>query len=969
MASTPTQSRRLIEDWLPINEISIEAIREGGALAGHPPVNQLHVWWARRPLIASRATVAASILPEDANRAEFISNIGTSPDVVTARQRMDEVKATGQWSNIPFPNKRSFLHNPEFLTKALNDVPTILDITAGGGSIPFEAGRLGLKTIANELNPVAGLILRATCEWPQKHGWELLDHFQDVKGRFLGRVRELTTDLYPEEPQPEAEPGNQQNSNVRAKRYVWAYLFARTVTCPSCEGTIPLSPNWRLDSKGAGIRVVPDTTSGTCSFEIVTRTYDQSPGTVSRAKATCPYPNCGATTPAGYISTEAQAGRLGHQLYCIIYRDTWKTKTKSGRDSKRPKTARGFRVPISDGGNTAKVDTRLAKLAELWERDDILPNEEIFRGDKTATPLDYGMPRWRDMFSTRQLLAHGYCVQAFHDLVDEDRDAGKLDGNRKAAWCYVALGVDKLMNRNSLLSRWNPNKGKETVEATFDSHDFGMKWSYAEMAIAIEGLGLEWALNDLDDCLKELIQMAGHQRNETPNGELMPVGSDETVIALPSKVTVGPAQDTDLPPASVDAIVFDPPYHNNVNYAELSDFFYVWLKRTAGYVLGNSMMSPHLTDKVNEAIASPARFREQAQGSGKSASALANRDYENKMAEIFRECRRVIKPDGIMTVMFTHKSTDAWDALTVALIESGFGITRTWPVKTEADSSIHIMDRAAARSTILLVCRPRADNPTPEPWHVVESRIAQAVRADIPTLQDYGLSPVDQYLAAFGPALQVISEHWGSERAVSNPDRPDDEFAVTPTDALQVARREVLAHRTREISQSWAESTGDPVTRFYILAQDGGGAATIPFDEANLFARAIGLDLSSNEARRILIAKGDKVTLKSARDRLAENIISPQRPAQTALDQVHTAIAITDRHDSAAALEWLNMQHHNPQGTEFKGTMEALIRVTKLGHEDLRPANNLWRLLYEEPPPVPPTQMSMLDPNLEPNAA
>ena len=107
---------------------------------------------------------------------------------------------------------------------------------------------------------------------------------------------------------------------------------------------------------------------------------------------------------------------------------------------------------------------------------------------------------------------------------------------------------------------------------------------------------------------------------------------------------------------------------------------------------------------------------------------------------------------------------------------------------------------------------------------------------------------MDQYLAAFGPALQVISEHWGTERAVANPDRPDDEFAVTPTDALQVARREVLAHRTREISQSWAESGGDLATRFYILAQDGAGAATIPFDEANLFARAIGLNLSSNEA-------------------------------------------------------------------------------------------------------------------------
>ena len=324
-----TQSpRRLIEDWLPINEISVEAVREGGALAGHPPVNQLHIWWARRPLIASRAAVAASILPEETNRAEFISNIGTSPDVVTARRQMDEIKATGQWSNISFPNQRSFLHNPKFLTEALDDAPTLLDITAGGGSIPFEAGRLGLRTIANELNPVAALILRATCEWPQKYGWELIDQFHQVRSRFLDRVRDLTAGLYPEEPQPEVEPGNQQDSNVRAKRYAQTYLFARTLICPSCEGTIPLSPNWRLDSKGTGIQVIPDITASTCSFQIVHKTADQSPGTVSRAKATCPYPNCGATTPSGYIPQEAHAGRLGHQLYCVIYRDTWNTTNK-----------------------------------------------------------------------------------------------------------------------------------------------------------------------------------------------------------------------------------------------------------------------------------------------------------------------------------------------------------------------------------------------------------------------------------------------------------------------------------------------------------------------------------------------------------------------------------------------------------------------------------------------------------------
>ena len=144
---------RLIEDWLPINEISVEAVREGGALAGHPPVNQLHVWWARRPLIVSRAVVAASMLPEDTNRAEFISNIGTSPDVVTARRQMDEIKATGQWSSIPFPNQRSFLHNPKFLSEDSGTAPMVLDITAGGGSIPFEAGRLGIQNHRQRTEP------------------------------------------------------------------------------------------------------------------------------------------------------------------------------------------------------------------------------------------------------------------------------------------------------------------------------------------------------------------------------------------------------------------------------------------------------------------------------------------------------------------------------------------------------------------------------------------------------------------------------------------------------------------------------------------------------------------------------------------------------------------------------------------------------------------------------------------------
>ena len=959
----PQSPKRLIEDWIPVNEISIESIRERAGAVPNPAVHQLHVWWARRPLAASRAAVAGSILAASADRGQFYELMATHPKLVLEQQAIQTAKLDDVRLKEGYSRPRAFSQaispdNLDWLQQNLtHSNPTVLDITAGGGSIPFEAGRLGIKTIVNELNPVAGLILRATCEWPQIHGEQLLKEFEKVSKMFLARVQKFTEGVYPIEPQPDQEKFSKVNLDQPVERHVWAYLFARTIKCPSCDGSIPLSPNWKLDPKGMGIRLIPDVRAGTCSFEVVNKVTQHSTGTVSRAKATCPYPTCGVTTPAGYIPVEAQSGRLGHQLYCIIYRDSWYPLTKAGRPAKKPKTIRGFRIPNEKDFNDDEVTAKLQELNESWEQQDILPTEEVPNGDDQR-PHNYGMPRWRDMFSPRQLLAHGYCVQAFQDLVEEDRKQGTLNDAKQAAWCYVALALDKLINRNSVLTRWDAGNNK--VAGTFDSHDFGMKWSYSEMAVAIEGLGLEWALKEISDCIKQLTELAGHKKESDQPNQLMPDQVEQQQTALPSEIMVGPAQDLDLPDASIDAIVFDPPYHNNVNYAELSDFFYVWLKRTAGYILQDNMLSPHLTDKVNEAIASPARFRETAKASAKTADRLATEDYEKKMSEMFRECRRVIKPDGIMTVMFTHKSTDAWDALTVALIRADFGITRTWPIRTEPDASINMADRAAARSTILLVCRPRSHNTNPEPWHVVENRIAQAVRDDLKILETYGLSPVDQYLASFGPALQVISENWGTERAMANPNRPDDQFTVTPTDALEVARREVITHRTRTISERWADSPTDPITRFYILAQDGAGTPTIPFDEANLFARAIGINLASNEAKRILISRGDKITLKSARDRFAENIISPQRPAQTALDQVHTAIAITEHQNSAAAADWLTMQHHNPQGAELRGTFEALLKVMRPGHDDWQPAINLWRFLYEDAPPVQLTLLNAL---------
>ena len=255
--------RRLIEDWLPINEISIEAIRERAAASALPPLNWLHVWWARRPLATSRAAVAASLLVAGAERAKFYRLLGIHPGVIDEQIRLDNAKVRGLKLQEVYSMPRAFTHDvsrseSEWLKENLvAPAPVVLDITAGGGAIPFEAGRLGFRTLANELNPVAGIILRATCEWPQKYGWELLEHFQDVKGRLLERVRELTADIYPKEPQPEVKAGSQNNSNVRAKRYAQTYLFARTLTCPSCEGTIPLTGGWIPKALAFGSSLTP----------------------------------------------------------------------------------------------------------------------------------------------------------------------------------------------------------------------------------------------------------------------------------------------------------------------------------------------------------------------------------------------------------------------------------------------------------------------------------------------------------------------------------------------------------------------------------------------------------------------------------------------------------------------------------------------------------------------------------------
>src|SRR5690606_3258774 len=260
---------------------------------------------------------------------------------------------------------------------------------------------------------------------------------------------------------------------------------------------------------------------------------------------------------------------------------------------------------------SAEVAKRLEENLPEWEALDIVPTEEILTGNKTSEPIRYGMTRWRDLFSPRQLLGHGTAVEVYRELLEEEEAKGAGEATR-AAFAYLALSLDKLLNYNSRLSVWMPTR--EVVANTFNRHDFAFTWSYAEAAPLIEGLGYDWAIEQTAKCIAELVDLARPDidvKAALKNGDQADLlaGAGEAYVPPPVTVTCASADSLDhVADESVDVIVMDPPYYDNVMYAELSDFFYVWLKRTAGRVYPE-LFRRQLTDKDREAVANPAKFR------------------------------------------------------------------------------------------------------------------------------------------------------------------------------------------------------------------------------------------------------------------------------------------------------------------------------------------------------------------------
>lgn len=983
-------TKRLIEEWLPIAELGEESMRERRSMTALPPIYYLHVWWARRPLVASRAAVLASLLPADADRKTFMHMLGIHGDPVAAKKRI--AKATREGVRLgadAYGYSRAFSHTPsekelfwllEEAQKLGISRPTVLDPTAGGGAIPFEALRLGCTTFANDINPVAVLVEKATFEWPAKFGPALVDEVKRLGNELSSRVRERLSWAFPSEPSADCRPDG--------------YLWARTIHCPYCAGQVPLSPNWKLAPDGTGVKVLPQLGDGPgdanrhCSFEIVGSAGEQSEGTVKGGAATCPYPDCGRVIDGDQVKAQAQDGGMGEQLFAVVFKRKLPTEyTKTGKP-KQDKWERGYRAPRPEDDNSAAIEAALAEKLPEWEALDLVPNELLPMNTESwthgNTPAQYGAKNFLDLFSPRQLLCHGTSVEIFRELVSEESaKLGGLSDLRRAALGYLCLGLDKFLDYNSRCVTWHATR--EVMDHTFRQHAFPVKWSYAEMAGLVVGLGYDWVFRQVGKCIGELINLIDPAASKADAGPLFAAATAATALPQQAHVLISCGSGDSLghlEAGTVDAVVMDPPYYDNVMYAELSDFFYVWLKRTAGLLYPELFMAP-LTDKENEAVANPALHKGK-----KGAKALAGLDYQQKMAEIFAECRRVLKDDGVMTLMFTHKATGAWDALTKGLIDAGFAITASWPINSESEGSLHIKDKSAANSTIFLVCRPRPEQ-KPEDgvqyWEDLEPRVKAAVRQRIEQFQAGGIRGVDLYLSCFGPALEEFSMHWPIKRGQPKPIEQktkkrgraqltleelleqDDPYAVSPEDALDAARREVKAWRMEKLTSGSRRAQLDPLTEWFVLAWDAFQAPQFPFDEALRLARVVGLDLDKDVVGVLAEKKTSNLILWDSSTRATKGKLGSPDGTRSWLDAIHHCAHRARSIDLNAAKQLLD-DNGLANSADFLTALEAVLEVLPLSARytgfdpvkaaapaasDFEALENLRRLALAEQVPAP----------------
>jgi putative DNA methylase len=745
--------------------------------------------------------------------------------------------------------------------------PKVLDMFAGGGAIPLEALRLGCEAYALDLNPVAHIIELCTLVYPQKYGkpdptakgsakdgtWAGLAEEVRYWGQWvLKKVKAEIGDLYPPIPDLKTpktrqvfgesqlemsgrgfEQSGQQRLAVETPiGYLTpvAYLWTRTVRCknPSCGATVPLvRQTWLCKKKGRCVALKMNAPKGKkrVRFEVVEADSEKGlgfdPESFSKAgNATCPF--CGAVADIDYVKAEGCAGRMGQQMMTVAC-------IKSGEQGKAYFSADDLSAFVPDDITIWKRIGTLCSQTGLTTPDEPMPPQ----GTLGFRVQPYGIKAWGDLFTPRQLLCLLSFVAAAREAEEVMQRQGYSDVMRIPVVTGLAMLVDRLGVYSSSQCVWHYIKGERTAK-TFGRQALPMTWDFAESAPFNEEnaswpVALEW---------------------------LVP-GLSGVYVGSAAHVERGSATTFPWPNGFFDAVVSDPPYYDNVPYAALSDFFYIWLKRSVGHLYPEHFATES-TPKKSEAVADATRH-----GGSKEK---AKRAYEVMMAQSFAEAHRTLRPLGQMIIVYTHKTTLGWATLVDALRNAGFTVTEAWPVDTETAGRLRAQDSAALASSIFLVARKREGASTGSYEDNVRPELERIVRERVETLWDMGIVGADLVIAAVGAGLRAFTRFERVEYA-NGEEVPAEKFLAE----VEGVVLETLLEKIFDVPRSGVAAVDGP-SRFYVLWRYTYKAAELDAGEAIVFTYAQPVELDgqrglSSGSRALVEKKKAKYRLRDFTER------------------------------------------------------------------------------------------------------
>lgn len=749
------QRKKLIEVALPLEVINRESAREKSIRHGHP--STLHLWWARRPLASCRAVLFASLVDDPSSHPD---RFPTEVDQERERKRLLEIiEQLVKWENT---------NNPEVLQAAQAEIlkstngspPPVLDPFCGGGSIPLEVQRLGLEAHASDINPVAVLITKALIEIPPKfkdqppvnpesqkqlkanqwYGAQGLAEDVRYYGKWVrDEAEKRIGHLYPKVKLPEEQGGNEAT--------VIAWLWTRTVKCPNpaCGCQMPLVKSFELSTKkgkAAWVNPVIDRSQNPAAiqFEVKTGEGKAQDGTVGRRGATCIV--CSTPVALDYIRAEGKAKRMSAQLMAIV--------------------AEGKRGRIYLSPNDAHVEIA-QQVKPQWR-----PDLELPKNPRNFNTLIYGLHTFGDLFTDRQLVA----LTMLSDLVKEVREqiccdaaqvrkvASKtttIEGETyaDAVATYVTIAISRLSDRNSTICSWDVSRA--STRNTFARQAIPMTWDFAEVNPFSDSTGnFQGSINWIVEVLRNLPTLGvqgGKAEQKDARTPFDKIDKDKLPIVFTT----------------------DPPYYDNISYAELSDFFYVWLRPSLGDVYPE-IFGTLATPKEQELVAAPYRF-----GGDKEK---AKQFFEEGLNQAFQQIKNVYdlaftlykqsNPDYPFSVFYAFKQTETdtesengfqlsastgWETMLASLIQAGFSITGTWPMRTELSNRMIGRDANALASSIALVCRPLPNDAPKTTRRTFVNELKRELPSALRAMQQGNIAPVDLAQASIGPGMAVFSRY------------------------------------------------------------------------------------------------------------------------------------------------------------------------------------------------------------------